>query len=204
MPKVFRKPRRPSGVTHDGVAPRHPFHPAEIEVARRHRRPDRPRDVWASLGPIEAEPARVTAGRARCGKLDPELPEEPEACRGDVSSFVVVDHDVFSGDERIGEIDAETAREVVVADPGRAQRACLPRERTVARSLLKSDGDDPVDHVGHGRRGKAEIAMPASADHREQARLCQLREMRAGGLRRDARRQGQVARGQGPAIEKRG
>ena len=47
------------------------------------------------------------------------------------------------------------------------------------------------------------MAMPPTADHREQARLCQLREMGAGGLRPDLRRKGQLARGQGPAIEKR-
>ena len=45
--------------------------------------------------------------------------------------------------------------------------------------------------------------MPPMTDHREQARLCQLREMGAGGLRRDLRRTGKLARGQGTAIEKR-
>ena len=47
------------------------------------------------------------------------------------------------------------------------------------------------------------MAMPPIADHREQACLGQLREMGARGLRRDARRQGQLTRGQGPAIEER-
>ena len=47
------------------------------------------------------------------------------------------------------------------------------------------------------------MPMPPTADHREQARLCQLREMGAGGLRPDLRRKGQLARGQGTAIEKR-
>ena len=45
--------------------------------------------------------------------------------------------------------------------------------------------------------------MQPITDHREQARLCQLREMGAGGLRRDSRRKGKLARGQGTAIEKR-
>ena len=48
------------------------------------------------------------------------------------------------------------------------------------------------------------MAMPAVADHREHARLRQLREMGAGGLRRDSRRRGKLARGQGTTIEKRG
>src|SRR5262245_39632709 len=47
------------------------------------------------------------------------------------------------------------------------------------------------------------MAMPPGADHREHARLRQSREMGAGGLRRDSRRSGELARGQGAAIEER-
>lgn len=45
--------------------------------------------------------------------------------------------------------------------------------------------------------------MPATTDHRKQARICQLREMSAGRLRCDSRRDGKLARGQGTAIDKR-
>src|SRR6266567_85952 len=107
-----------------GVAALHPFHPAEIEVTLGDRGPYRTRDVWASLGPIEAESAKVTTGRTQCGNLDPELGEKTGACSRDFSGFVV-EHDVFAGDERIGEIDAEAARKVVVANSGRTERACL-------------------------------------------------------------------------------
>jgi hypothetical protein len=109
------------------VATLHPFHPAEIEVALGHRGPYRTRDVWASLGPIEAESAKAAAGRTPCGKLDPELSENPHTCLRDFSGFVVVEHDIFSGDERIGEINAQAAREVVVANSGRTERTCLTR-----------------------------------------------------------------------------
>ncbi len=125
-----------------GVAALHPLHPAEIEVALGDRGPYRTRDVWASLGPIEAQSAKVAVGRTQCGKLDPELGEKPGACCRDLSGFVV-DHDVFAGDERIGEINAEAARKVVVANSGRTKRACFTGERAVSRSLLESDGDDP-------------------------------------------------------------
>jgi hypothetical protein len=47
------------------------------------------------------------------------------------------------------------------------------------------------------------MATPATTDHREQACVCQLREMSAGRLRRDPRRAGKLARGQGTAIDKR-
>src|SRR5256884_3862367 len=65
-----------------GVAALHPFHPAEIEVALGDRGPDRTRDVWASLGPIEAQSAQVAEGRTRGGKLDPQPGEKTGArCR---------------------------------------------------------------------------------------------------------------------------
>jgi len=82
--------------------------------------------VVTSLGPIEAEPAEVAAGRTQVGKLDPELGEKTGACCRDFSGFVV-EHDVFAGDERIGEINAEAARKVVIANSGRTKRACLRR-----------------------------------------------------------------------------
>jgi hypothetical protein len=104
------------------VAALHPFHPAEIEVPLGDRGPDRTRDVWASLGPIEAESAEVAAGRMR--KRDPEFGEEPGAGRRDFSGFVF-EHDVFAGDKGIGEIDAEAAGKVVVANAGRTERACV-------------------------------------------------------------------------------
>jgi len=107
-----------------GVAALHPLHPAEIEVALGDRGPYGTRDVWASLGPIEAESAKVSAGRTQCGKLDPELGEKTGACCRDLSGFVV-ERDVFAGDESIGEINAEAAGEVVVANSGRTKRTCL-------------------------------------------------------------------------------
>src|SRR5207247_8472160 len=136
----------------DRVAAAHPFQPAEIEEALGDRGPDRTRDVWTSLGPIETQSAIVAAGRTRRGKLDPELGEKTGACSRDLGDFVV-EHDVVAGGENIGEINAEAARKVVVAHSGRIQCACLTRERTVSGSLLESDGDDSVDHVGHTRRG---------------------------------------------------
>src|SRR5262249_23515282 len=148
----------------DGLAVLHPFHPAEIEVAPGDRRSYRTRDVWASLGPVEAESAKVVAGRTQSGKLDPEFGEKTGAGRRNFGGFVV-EHDVFAGDERIGEIDAEAAREVVVANSSRTERACFPGKRAISRSLQKSDGDDPVDHVSHRRQGKPEIAMPPLTDH---------------------------------------
>src|SRR5207249_4799455 len=67
-----------------GVAALHPFHPAEIEVALGDRSPYRTRDVWASLGPIETQSAKVAAGRTQCGKLGPEPGANTAARRRDL------------------------------------------------------------------------------------------------------------------------
>src|SRR6266481_7605585 len=40
----------------------HPLGPAEIEIPPCERGPDCSRDVWASFGPIETQPAEVAAG----------------------------------------------------------------------------------------------------------------------------------------------
>src|SRR5262249_10212045 len=158
----------------DGVALLHPFHPTEVEAALGDRGPERACDVWASLGPIEAEPAKAAAARTSGGEIDPEPGEEVGAGRRDLGGRVA-GYDVFAGGEGVGEVDAEAAREVVVADSRRVERPGLTGERTVSRSLHESDGHDPVDHVDHFRRGKPEMAMPSVTEHREQARLGQLR-----------------------------
>src|SRR5215475_3118280 len=126
-----------------GVAAFHPFHPTEVEVALGHRSPQRSRDVRASFGPIEAESAQP-AGRTPRGQLDPEPGEEPESRPRDLCDFVV-EHEVFAGDERVGEVNAEAARKVVVAHSGRAERVRLTRERAISRSLLEGDRHDPLD-----------------------------------------------------------
>src|SRR5262249_45019761 len=52
-------------------------------------------------------------------------------------------------------------------------------------------------------RGESEVAMSSAPDGGEQARLGELGEMGARGLGCDVRGGGELARGQGPAIEER-
>src|SRR5215813_7342015 len=108
----------------DGLALLHPLNPAEIEVAPGHHGPDRTCDMRASLGPIEAESTNVAAGRTQPGWLDPEFGENTGAGWRDFGRFLV-EHDVVAGNESIGEIDAEAAGEVIVANSGRTERACF-------------------------------------------------------------------------------
>src|SRR5262249_59631575 len=116
----------------DGLAVLHSLHPAEIEAALGERGPHRTGDVWAPLGPIEAESAEVAAGRTPRRELDPEFAQKKHARRRDFRS-VVVERRVIASDERIREIDAEAARQVVGANFGPPPRAELQRERAGSR-----------------------------------------------------------------------
>jgi hypothetical protein len=107
-----------------GVATPHPFDPAEIEKTLGNSGPERTRDMWAPLGPIEAETAHGRTNRTPRRKRDPELVEKTGTRGRDYGGFVV-DDDEFAGDQSVGEIDAEAAGKVVVTDSGRIDRACL-------------------------------------------------------------------------------
>jgi hypothetical protein len=104
---------------------------------------------------------------------------------------------------KIGEINAETTGKVVVADSGRAKLACLTGEGTESRPVFERNGHEPVKHLRDPRRREAEIAVPTVPYRRNQSRLGELRQMRAGCLRRDTRGMGQFGRGKSAAIEKR-
>src|SRR5262249_57224942 len=112
-PEGLKKPPPARRGDDDGVAARHSVDPAEVEAARGDGHPHRTGDVRASLGPIEAESAEVAAPGPRGGKRDAERGEKAGTGFRELGD-VVVGHDVFAGDEGVGEIDAEAAREVVV------------------------------------------------------------------------------------------
>ncbi len=105
-------------------------------------------------------------------------------------------------DQGCGEVDAETTGEVIVADAGRAELACLRGEGTVSRPVFECNGHDSVEHLGDPGRREAEVAVPAVPYRRNQSRLGELRQMRARGLRRNTRGIGQFGGGKGSAIEK--
>jgi hypothetical protein len=108
------------------VAAFHFLDPAEIEEALRDRGPERTGDVRAALCPIEAESAKAPAGGTLHRKRDSELVKKTGA-RGRNCGGFVAEHDIFAGNQSIGEINAEAARKVIVADSGRTDHACLTR-----------------------------------------------------------------------------
>ena len=123
-PEGLPAPPLPQRGDDHGVAALHPFNPAQIEAALRDRDRHHARDVWAPLGPVEAESAEAAAGQRTVGSLIPNSvsPRVPAVVISAISSSSTI---YSMSDERIGEIDAEAARKVVVAHPGRTERACL-------------------------------------------------------------------------------
>jgi hypothetical protein len=79
----------------------------------------------------------------------------------------------------------------------------LTGERTVSRPVFEREGHYPVKHLGDPRRREAEIAVPTVPYRRNQSRLGEFRQMRAGCLRRNTRSIGQFGRCKSAAIEKR-
>ena len=90
-----------------------------------------------------------------------------------------------------------------IANAGRTEFLCLMRQRAITRSIFKSDGDDSVEHIYYLGRRQPEISVPSLPERAQQARVRELRQMRAGGLRGDPGRKGKLTSGQCAAIEKR-
>jgi hypothetical protein len=111
---------------------------------------DRTPDVWSPFGPVEAGPAEVAPLRRRSKKVDPELSKEPSAILCYLRTLIA-EHDVLARDEEVGEIHTEPSRQVVVANPFRAELLCLTRKRSVSRFVIDSNRHNAVEHVGHLR-----------------------------------------------------
>src|SRR4029077_9406667 len=186
----------------DRTAILHPFGPAQIEAAPGEGGSYHSRDVWPAFGPVDAQPTEATALRLRGRQVDSEPGEESGARPRDLGGLVA-DRDVFACDQGRGEINAQAAGQVVVADSRHAQLAALTGEGPVSRPVLERNRHDPLEHLGDPRRREAEIAVPAGPHRRHQSDLGELRQMRAGGLPRHPRGVGQLGGGQSAAIEKR-
>lgn len=107
-----------------GTALSHPLGPAEIEEAPSERGADRAGNVWPSLGPIQAYPAEVAAGCTQRSEINAKLRKKPSARLCDFRRFVA-EHDVFVSGEEIGNVNAQTASKMIIANPGRTEFPCL-------------------------------------------------------------------------------
>jgi len=135
-------------------------------------------------------------------QINPELREKSHAIDSDFSRFII-EHDVVVRGEEVGEIDAESTGEMIVANSRVLKLLGLTRQRSVSWPVFKGDSHDAVEHLGDLRRREAEIAVSAVPYRRKQPRLGQFRKMGAGRLRGDPRSIGQFGSRQRPAIQKR-
>src|SRR5215469_124919 len=104
----------------------YPLCPAESEAAIGERRSNRPADVRPAFCPVETGATEVAAPGAGSNDIDPKFREDPAAFLGYLCRLVAK-HEVFARNEKIGQVDAETSRQMVVANPGRLKLSCLSR-----------------------------------------------------------------------------
>src|SRR5436305_4372805 len=101
-----------------GAAPRRAFDPAEVEEAGEERGPQRAREVWQALAPVETGGREGTAAGPRRFDVHPEIFEQAGAVRRDLE-FAAVRPQRAAVHERGGEADAQATRQMVVAGAGR-------------------------------------------------------------------------------------
>src|SRR6185312_11676887 len=187
------------GRDHQRAAVAHALEPAHVEAAPGERRADRAREVRPPLGPIEARPAEGALPLPHRREVDAEPAEEIDAGGGDLAA-VIAEHDMAALDQGVSEADAEAPGEMVVAGARVAQRGVELAGRAVARRPVGGDRHDALDHAADRRRRQPVVAVTPLLLRHEQPRLGQLGEVAAGGLRRDTRGIGELARGERPPV----
>jgi hypothetical protein len=116
---------------------------------------------------------------------------------------VLAEHDVLMPGECIGERDAKTAGDMVVAGTRDAQLLAAVPAWTIPLRRVDGDHHDAFDHARDLRRAEPEITMAALLGHRKQVRLAQHSEMLARRLRRHAGDIGEFARRSPPQAASR-
>ncbi len=156
------------------------------------------------LAPVEAGLADRTARVAEGLRIDLQrLFEEALALRRQFDVVLVLAHELALP-QAVEHLHAEVAGEVIVADPGAAQRRVL---RPGAHPQMAGAGGQPrkaFQHAGNVGIGKPIIAMAALLFLFDQAASLELREMRTRGLRRDAGFLRQFGCGERAAVHQRG
>ena len=144
---------------------------------------------------------RVPARRAP-GTSTPILPAEQLARLGELPVARALGLDMARARQRIGDGDADLARQMVVAGAAEAQVGIAPPRGRLRGGRRARAGDrhqrfDGVRHVGRGQPVEAVAALGAGG---QQVALDHAGEMSARGLRRDAGGERQLGRGVGAAV----
>src|SRR5215472_7530529 len=180
----------------------HPLDPFEIEAALRQRGADRAADVRPALRPVEARAAKDATLGARGRKIHAEPREEFEARRRHLAPLVAK-HDQVARRHRVRQGDAEHAGDVVVAGARMTHLLVDPTLRLKARRRVQRDVHDAFEHLPDLRPGQAIVTVASLLHLHDEVGGGELAEMPAGGLRRHAGREGQLARGQRAAAQQR-
>ena len=145
--------------------------------------------------PVEAAADDRTPLRLELREVDSERLAAPLRSRTQCVVPVAANDDALALQSR-GKVDAEAAREMVVAGARGADQVALRRLAERAHWWLGSDDGQRLDGVGHSGVREPEVAMAAVLARREKTALDQPPQVLAGSRGRDPRPRGQLARRQ--------
>jgi hypothetical protein len=129
--------------------------------------------------------------------------EESQSRVGDFSAFIIEQH-VATLHQRIGDRNAERAREMIVASACALHRRVNPwRNDRGWRRGDRRNSHDPFQHLRDERRGKPVVAMPSLLHGRQQLLAGHLQQVEARSLRCHAGRAGELKRRERPPIHER-
>src|SRR3984957_19693536 len=151
--------------------------------------------MMAPLAPVEAGLALGGTWVGEALRRDLQgLGQETLALRGQLDVVLALSQQPLLL-HAVEHLHAEIAGEMIVADPRAAQRRIL---RPGAHAQVTGARGKPLkafQHPGDIRVGEAKVAVAALLFLLDQAAGLELRQMRAGGLRRDASLMRKLARG---------
>ena len=199
-PAQVRSPRSPAGVTRT-IRPASPRSiQLALEALRGDGRAQAAGQVVAGLGPVLARPGERAAAAAQRRHVDAELADRRLAVGGEREA-PVGGLQRAAADERVGQVDAEHAGQVVVAEAGLAQ--VLLAVGVAQRAHLRGRGElgERLERVGHRRPGQPVQAPPPRGLDGDQPAVGELAQVRAGQRARGAGRVGQRRGRLGAAAE---
>ena len=171
--------------------------PSELDEARKERRAQRTGEMVAALAPVEARPAKGALLAGERLRVDGE-PREPALARSGEPEAVGAIDQRARPQEALVNAHADFSREVVVAHPRLAQGGLARTRPRPDGAGAKRDAHQRFEQMRDVAIGEPEVPMPPLALDGDQARVDELREMRADGLLGDARHAGKLGGGERP------
>lgn len=160
-------------------------------------------DVMPTLGPIEAAPRKPRIFQLALGGLNAQSrkPFAPTLCNSKQLRLPAHQHSALL--QCLGDVYCEPPRQMRIAGSRRGERVVrrAPRRKLARNSFrLCSDRHQRFNRLPYLSIRQPIVAMPALLLNREQPALHQLRQMAAGGLRRNICNHGELSCGQSFAV----